>query len=90
MEKIFQVVNCDDNKKVNYVMFMLIGEAEYWWDNIRRLLEGVRIIITWEVFRTNFLEKYFSNDIRRAKEIEFMQLKQGSMTIGEYASKLKN
>jgi len=27
--------------------------------------------------------------VRRVKEIEFMQLKQGSMTIGEYASKFE-
>ena len=39
--------------------------------------------------RTKFLEKYFLNDVRRAKEIEFMQLKQGSMTVGEYASKFE-
>jgi len=68
MEKIFRVMNCADNQKVNYVVFMLIGEVEYWWDGTRRLLEGGRIIITWDVFRTNFLEKYFPNDVRRAKE----------------------
>ena len=68
---------------------MLVGEAEYWWDGTRRLLEGGRIIITWDVFRTKFLEKYFPNDVRRAKEIEFMQLKQGSMTVGKYASKFE-
>jgi len=61
-------MNYVDNQKVNYVI-MLIGELEYWWDSTRRLLEGMRIIITWEVFRTKFLEKYFPNDVRRAKEI---------------------
>jgi len=41
------------------------------------------------VFKTKFLEKYFSNDVRRAKEIEFMQLKQENMSMGEYASKFE-
>jgi len=68
---------------------MLIGEAKYWWDGIRRLLKGGRTIITWDVFRIKFLEKYFPNDVMRAKEIEFMQMKQGSMTVGEYASKFE-
>nr|KYP46227.1 hypothetical protein KK1_032220 [Cajanus cajan] len=54
---------------------MLVGEAKCWWDSTRRLLEGGGIIITWEVFRAKFFEKYFPNDVRRAKEIEFMQLK---------------
>nr|KYP62010.1 hypothetical protein KK1_016525 [Cajanus cajan] len=82
-------MNCLDNQKVNYAVFMLVGEAEYWWDSTRRLLEGGGIIITWEVFRAKFFEKYFPNDVRRAKEIEFMQLKQGNMTVGEYASKFE-
>nr|KYP75970.1 hypothetical protein KK1_020184 [Cajanus cajan] len=68
---------------------MLVGEAEYWWDSTRRLLEGGGIIITWEVFRAKIFEKYFPNDVRRAKEIEFMQLKQGNMSVGEYASKFE-
>jgi len=58
---------------------MLIGEAKYWWDITRRLLKWGwvrgRIIITWEVFKTKVLEKYFPNNVRRAKEIKFMQLK---------------
>nr|KYP34651.1 RNA-directed DNA polymerase isogeny [Cajanus cajan] len=86
IEKIFRAMNCPH---INYAVFMLVGEAEYWWDSTRRLLEGGGIIITWEVFRAKFFEKYFPNDVRRAKEIEFMQLKQGNMTVGEYASKFE-
>nr|KYP45643.1 hypothetical protein KK1_032812 [Cajanus cajan] len=80
-------MNCSDNQKVNYAVFMLVGEAKYWWDSTRRLLERGGIIITWEVFRAKFFEKYYPNDVRRAKEIKFMQLKQGNMTV--YASKFE-
>nr|KYP51943.1 hypothetical protein KK1_026153 [Cajanus cajan]KYP55778.1 hypothetical protein KK1_002003 [Cajanus cajan] len=89
IEKIFRVMNCPDNQKVNYAVFMLVGEAEYWWDSTRRLLEGGRIIITGEVFRAKLFEKYFPNDVRKAKEIEFIQLKQGNMIVGEYAFKFE-
>jgi len=68
---------------------MLIGEAEYWWDNTRKLSKNGGININWEVFKTKFLEKYFPNDVRRTKEIEFMQFKQGNMSVGEYASKFE-
>ena len=54
---------------------MLIGEAKYWWDSNMRLLERNIIIITSEVFKARFLEKYFPIDMRRAKEMKFMQLK---------------
>jgi len=72
IEKIFQVMNCTEKQKVNYAIFMLIGEAEYRWDNTRKLLENGGININWEVFKTKFLEKYFPNDMRRTKEIDFM------------------
>jgi len=68
-------MNCTEKQKVNYAVFMLIGEAEYWWDNTRKLLENEGININWEIFKTKFLEKYFSNDVRRTKEFEFMELK---------------
>ena len=41
------------------------------------------------MFRAEFLEKYFLEDIRSAKEIEFLELKQGSMTVAEYAARFE-
>jgi len=34
-----------------------------------------------------FLEKYFPEDVRNKKEMEFLELRQGSMTVAEYAAK---
>jgi len=56
-------MNYSNNQKVNYIVFILVGEVEYWWDSTKRLLEGGAIIITWEVFRTKFPE----NDVKRGK-----------------------
>jgi len=42
--------------------------------------------ITWEVFKQKFLEKYFPEDIRRRKEVEFLNLRQRIMSVGEYAA----
>ena len=36
-----------------------------------------------------FLEKYFPEDVRNKKEMEFLELKQGNMTVAEYATKFK-
>jgi len=35
------------------------------------------------------LEKYFHEDVRNKKEMEFLELKQGNMTVAEYATKLE-
>ena len=44
-------------------------------------------MITWAVFRREFLRRYFPEDVRGRKEIEFLELKQGDMSITEYAAK---
>lgn len=41
-------------------------------------------------FRTKFLAKYFPTNVRHVKEMEFLQLKQGGMSIGEYVAKFES
>ena len=43
--------------------------------------------VTWAVFKREFLDKYFPEDVRGKKEIEFLELKQGNMSVTEYAAK---
>ena len=46
--------------------------------------------MTWDVFKWAFLEKYFPEDVRNNKEMEFLELKQGNMTLAEYAAKFED
>jgi len=39
------------------------------------------------VFRREFLNRYFPEDVRGKKEIEFLELKQGDISVTEYAAK---
>lgn len=41
------------------------------------------------MFRVKILEKYFPEDVCSKNEIEFLELKQGNMTVVEYATKFK-
>lgn len=43
--------------------------------------------ISWTVFRTEFLEKCFLADVHSKKEIEFLELKQGNLSIADYVGK---
>ncbi|XP_050890459.1 uncharacterized protein LOC127095870 [Lathyrus oleraceus] len=52
-------------------------------------MEDANAEITWTVFKNEFLEKYFSTDVCSKKENEFLQLKQGSMTVADYAVKFE-
>ncbi|XP_058753085.1 uncharacterized protein LOC131626271 [Vicia villosa] len=68
---------------------MLEDEAEDWWDNSRQRMEDAGTAITWAVFRAEFLEKYFPEDTRSKREIEFLELKQGNMIVDEYAARFE-
>ena len=54
------------------------------------MLEANHEAINWNTFRRVFLEKYFPVSAQEAKETQFLTLKQGSMTVGEYAAKLES
>ena len=43
--------------------------------------------MTWREFRQLFMSKFFPASARHVKDWEFLQLKQGSMTILEYVAK---
>ena len=64
---------------------MLKGEASHWWKaNKGRAGEGV---ITWERFKELFCENYFPESVKNRMEIKFLELKQGNMSVAEYAAK---
>ncbi|MCI58225.1 pol polyprotein, partial [Trifolium medium] len=46
-------------------------------------------LITWARFKREFLTKYFPTDERNRKVVEFMELKQGNMSVSEYAAKFE-
>ncbi|MCI95042.1 cellular nucleic acid-binding protein, partial [Trifolium medium] len=45
------------------------------------------IAIRWEVFKREFLRQYFPSYVKNKKVIEFMELKQGNMSVADYAAK---
>jgi len=82
-------MTCLEGKKVAFGTYTLVEEAEYWWENTRQCLEVEGQVVTWDVFKRVFLEKYFPEDVRNKKEMEFLELKQGNMTVVEYAAKFE-
>ncbi|XP_020209053.1 uncharacterized protein LOC109793986 [Cajanus cajan] len=48
------------------------------------------VTVDWECFRTVFMEKYFLESVRHAKEAEFLRLHQGGMTVSKYAMKFEH
>ncbi|XP_057745098.1 uncharacterized protein LOC130962959 [Arachis stenosperma] len=66
-----------------------VGEAQQWWQEKCLLLDQQNVNITWALFEEVFYRKYFYESLGKARELELLQLKQGSMTIAEYTSKFE-
>jgi len=81
------VMQCSEVQKVRFGTHMLAEEADDWWVSVLPILENCGGVVTWAVFRREFLNRYFPEDVRGKKEIEFLELKQGDMSVTEYAAK---
>ncbi|XP_050878421.1 uncharacterized protein LOC127082220 [Lathyrus oleraceus] len=68
---------------------VLQGEAKDWCNNACGRLEAVGTDITWVMFRAYFLDNYFLEDVCSKKKIEFLELKQGNLTVAKYAAKFE-
>jgi len=87
VERIFRVMECPEPQMMYFGTHMLAEEADDWWVSTHPILEKGGEEVTWAVFRREFLNRYFPEDVRGKKEIEFPELKQGDMSITEYVAK---
>nr|KYP35888.1 hypothetical protein KK1_043031 [Cajanus cajan] len=60
---------------------MLTGEAEYWWRGTSQMMFDHGVVVDWVFFKRAFLEKYFPESVKHAREAEFMRLQQGGMSV---------
>ena len=63
-------------------------EANFWWATVKPQAGQPQLM--WQQFKDLLDEKYYPNDVKWAKEQEFLHLKQGkTMSVMEYATKFK-
>ena len=87
VETIFEALECFEEQNVVMVVFKLEGEAEHWWKMTKAGLEAKGKPLTWTNSLEAFYEKYFLDSVRDKKELEFQQLKQRDLTVGQYEAK---
>ncbi|MDV3201185.1 MAG: hypothetical protein Q8877_03260 [Sweet potato little leaf phytoplasma] len=58
IEKILHSLQTPAEHRVRFSEYMLTGEAEHWWDQVRKGMEATDQAVTWEIFRARFLGKY--------------------------------
>ena len=74
-----------DTARIRLAAFQLEGEAQVWWRWARasRDIEAM----TWAAFQELFMSKYFPETARHAKAQDFLELKQGAMTVMDYVAR---
>src|SRR3954462_4842148 len=75
-----RIVNDDD--RIRLASHQLDSKADQWWQDKKETvdLEGM----SWQGFKTLFLDKYFPPTEREKKEEEFKSLEQGNMIVDQY------
>ncbi|KAL5545288.1 hypothetical protein UlMin_009072 [Ulmus minor] len=87
METIFEFMRLTDHERVSCASFMLKKDARHWWATVKMTRDVT--VMTWADFVGEFNQKYYNSAILRAHQDEFMNLKQGSMTVIEAVNKFE-
>ena len=86
VEKVLEAMEITSyTTRIRLAAFQLEGEAQVGWNWVKtsRDLEAM----TWAEFQEMFMGKYFSDIARHAKAQEFLELKQGTMTVMDYVAR---
>lgn len=67
MENIFRLLHYLDEEKVMFTTHMLEEEFDNWLKGESTHLQDMGVLLTWETFRSAFLEKYIPKPIRKQK-----------------------
>ncbi|KZV25590.1 hypothetical protein F511_20944, partial [Dorcoceras hygrometricum] len=80
----------DDGRRLSLATFQLRKNAERWWRGASQTIEETGMGITWIVFCTAFRQEYVPESYVNAREHEFDNLVQVTMSVGEYARKFSS
>ncbi|WMV59086.1 hypothetical protein MTR67_052471 [Solanum verrucosum] len=85
--KIFGVMYVARNDRVELASYQLKDVAHIWFTQWKENRGFNAALVTWECFTGAFLERFFPRELREEKTQEFMNLRQGSMTVQDYGLK---
>lgn len=75
-----------DTNKVELAAYQHKGVARLLFDQWMKDIREGAVILTWTVFDEAFFRNFFPRELREDKVKEFLNLKQGSMTVQDTTS----
>ena len=89
MEQKFLLLTITEEQKVRFAAQQLLGAASAWWDTFNAM-QPVDHRVTWQEFIAAFKEYYIPTGVLNRKLTEFLDLKQGSMSVMDYVNKFNH
>ncbi|XP_075499143.1 uncharacterized protein LOC142537518 [Primulina tabacum] len=87
VEAIFDYLNFCDKDRVSCALFLLTKTARIWWEATKVTIDVQTL--KWNEFKDLFYDKYFPSDVKARKVKEFLELKQGTMSMNDYILKFE-
>ncbi|WMV32495.1 hypothetical protein MTR67_025880 [Solanum verrucosum] len=84
LQKVFGVMHVDDVERVELVAYQLKGVARIWYDQWKKSMDEGAPIVSWAVFESAFMGRFFPRELREAKVKKYLTLNQESMSVHEY------
>ncbi|XP_057797811.1 uncharacterized protein LOC131013791 [Salvia miltiorrhiza] len=85
IEKVFGRMRCSTHEKVVCATYQLEGEADLWWESVRRTFTNEAFeTMTWDEFKEAYLTRYITLSFRHKRENEVWKLRQGNCSVEEY------
>ena len=75
-DKLFNVVQCPENLRVDQAPFYLQEEVDYWWSNARdSVMSDPDNPLSWNKFKTLIRKKFYPPHIRKQKSMNLLGLR---------------
>ncbi|WMV29199.1 hypothetical protein MTR67_022584 [Solanum verrucosum] len=82
-----QIVFCQDvadTSMIQLASYQLKGGARIWYDQWKKSRAEGALVVSWTIFESAFLRRFFPRELREANVREFLNMKQESMSVHEY------
>ncbi|XP_012461592.2 uncharacterized protein LOC105781616 [Gossypium raimondii] len=80
--RVLDELSCTLEESLKCVISLLRDSTYNWWKNLVSVVPKEKV--TWDFFQEKFRKKYVSQRFIDQKRKEFLELKQGRMTVAEY------
>ncbi|XP_075521392.1 uncharacterized protein LOC142554614 [Primulina tabacum] len=87
VEAIYDYLQFEDKDRFSCAIFLLTKTARTWWDATKVSINVSAL--KWQEFKDLFYDKYFPRDFQSQKVKEFLELRQGNMSMQEYILKFE-